>query len=219
MTRMRVLLLPALMLLPLVSAGCNLIGVAAVVGVPDPVIKADYELAGKSVAILVWADRSVQRDWPGLSQDLGNQLQTKLVALRDDDKQKQLKGTTFPHAPNKLLEFMNKHPEYASVPVDDYAPRFRTDVLLYVEIERFSTQSPASRQLSLGQALATLRIYEIDGAKATMFKEEGSIAVQFPEHAPPEGVQMENQTPMYLGTVRNLSTELTLRFFNHPEPK
>jgi hypothetical protein len=205
----------ALLALPLLAGGCQLVGVLAYKLTPPPTIQPKYtSLAGQSVGVMVWSDRGIRIEWPGAALDLANSVQAKFKALQEGKKPpKQLEGTTFPVQPASILRYQRDHPEIEAMPITEVAPRFGVKRLIYVELEEFATRSEASVQLFRGVARATVRVIEIspDGKASAAF-EQNNVGTAFPPKAPPEGIPGAGDQRIYVGTIDALATEIVHLF-------
>ena len=207
--------LPLLLLTSL--AGCNVIG-AIVAKMPKPEIEAAYKgLAGKTVGVMVYADRALTTDWPNLQIDLGNGIISKLL-IAQDAKVKDVKGTTFPYPPASFVKFQKEHPEIENAPVTEVAPRLGVQRLIYVEVNSLSTRAEGAIALYLGKMDVTMHVIEVDAnGKAKSAYDEDRITAQFPEKATSEGVLNGNERMMYGGVLDSISTEVVKRLIQHPD--
>ena len=207
--------LPFVLLLGL--GGCNVIGALAAKA-PKPEIEAAYKgLAGKSVGILVYADRSLLTDWTSLPLDLGNSVLNKLV-ISQAAKIKDVKDTTFPYPPASFVKFQKEHPELANAPITEFAPRLGVQRLIYVEVNELSTRAEGAIALYLGKMNVSMHVIEIDehGVAKSVYDED-RIMAQFPEKATSEGVLNGNDRMMYGGVMDAVSTEIAKRLIQHPD--
>ena len=69
-------------LLALAAPGCAVLGIAAK-AIPQPPIKPKVVLAGKSVGVMVWADRGLRAAWPNIQENLGGAVQQRLVVAQN----------------------------------------------------------------------------------------------------------------------------------------
>ncbi len=199
--------------------GCNFIG--AIAGkAPKPDILAAYKgLAGKSVGVMVYVDPTTQMNFPALQLDLGNSLDYKLQQAQKLDKDlKDLIGTTFPIQPRSIVRYQREHPGLEALPVTDVAPKLQVERLIYLQVNAFSTQAEGMVMMYLGTADVTMQVIEIDpSGKATVAYTDPNIRVKFPRSAPAEGELNGTHAKIYAGTVDELTTQLSLKFFQHPD--
>ena len=199
------------------STGCAVFGLAAS-ALPEPDVPARYTgLKGHSVAIMVWADRGVQIDYPSLRLDLASGVQAKLQQAKKGRKG-ELAQTTFPHSAASVVRFQEDHPEIQDQPITDVAPRLKVDRLIYVEVQDLRTRSDEAVDLYRGTAVASIKVIAVDPAtgKARAAYEESNVEAIFPESAPPEGYPGLGDARTYRGTADQLTTLIAFRFFSHP---
>ena len=197
-------------LLLLLLSGCAALGVAAH-ALPPPMQHPKYTgLANQSIGVMVWADRGIQIDWPTLQVDLANAIQKRLV---EQPKAKTLLGATYPVQPASIVRYQRDHPEIEAMQIVDVAPKLGVSRLIYVELEDFATRSDMAVELFRGQAKATVRVIEIDGAKAKLAWEQNDVFASYPPKAPKEGIPSVGDARIYSGTVDALGTTIARLFY------
>ena len=212
------LLCLALLPAPLCATGCTIIGVAAQ-ALPEGNVSARYAgLRGHSAAVLVWAPRGLEIEYPALRLDLVTAIQSRLLAAQKARKG-ELKGTTVPHAPASLVRFQEDHPELERSPIVAVAPRLGVQRLVYIELENFQTRSDQSVELYRGSATISLRVVEVENGAAKVAYEEAGLTSVFPPTAPPEGVPGAGDARIYRGTVEQLAEGVARRFYSYPKGK
>ncbi len=213
--KMRCLTFLILIIAPLLG-GCNLIG--AVAGkMPKPDIAAQYKgLAGQTVGVMVWVDRSTAIDWPMMQLDIANSVDSK---LREAQKTvEELKAVQFPYEPRSFIKYLREHPGSADMPITELAPKLGVSRLIYVEITNFSSRVGGSESLFLGQMEAGVKVVEVENGVARLGYNETDINVQYPRKATKDGVLNANDRTMYIKTIDEMSTEIAVRFFKHADP-
>ena len=208
----------ALSPLPLLAGGCNVIGLAAN-AVPEGKIPARYtDLRGHSVAVLVWAPRGLETDYPALRLDLVTAIQSRLQQAQKAGRA-ELKGATFPHAPASLVRFQQDHPELERSPIVNVAPRLGVQRLIYIELENFQTRSDQAVDLFRGSATISLRVVNVENGGAKVSHEETGLTSIYPPNSRPEGLPNVGDARIYRGTVDILATSVAHRFYAHPSGK
>jgi hypothetical protein len=214
----RTLFLVALLtLLALLPAGCAIFGLAAS-AVPEPDVPARYTgLKGHTVAVMVWADRGVQIDYPALRLDVGAAVQAKIQQATKAGRA-EVKGTSFPYPAASVVRFQEDHPEVHEQSITEVAPRLGADRVVYIEVDDLRTRSDESIDLFRGTALASVKVIAVDRATgaAKAVYEESNIEASYPPKAPPEGYPGLGDARTYRGTVDRLATLIAFRFFAHP---
>jgi len=151
-------LIPLLMLLP---GGCSILGVAAN-AMPEADVPARYAgLKGHTVAVMVWADRGVQIDYPSLRLDVATAVQSKLQQARRARKG-ELRDTTFPYPAASVVRFQEDHPELLDQAITEIAPRLKVERLIYIELQDLQTRADESVDLFRGTAVASLRVIAVN---------------------------------------------------------
>jgi len=202
--------------LPLLAAGCNILGAAAAKA-PRPDIEAEYKgLAHHSVGVVVWADRSLVTDWPTLQLDIANSIMSKLKAAQDA-KSKDLEGTTFPYPAASFVKYQKEHPGLDEMPIADVAPRFGVDRIIYIEVNDFSTRADGAVALYYGQIDLAMKILEVENGKGKSVLNEESIKSHFPDKATKEGVLNSSDRAMYGGTINAVTTDIVTKLIQHPD--
>jgi hypothetical protein len=203
-----------LTLLVATAAGCNILGVAASM-IPPPPIKAVYRLEDRQVGIMVWADRGLRIDWPGMQRDLAGGVQSRLQQAINANNDA-VRGATFPVSVESLIRFQRDNPGIEALPITDIAPQLGVPVLIYIEIKSFSTRAPRTPSMFRGSAVASLRVVEVvNGVGKTVFQEE-DITVVWPVSGTEDGSPRGNDTQYYVGTISTLADELAARFVDRP---
>ena len=191
-------------------SGCNVIGAVAQ-GLPPAKVLPKYNgLAGQKIAVMVWADRGIRTDYPGMPLELTSSIQN---ALKANTKEKELSGSTFPYSPESIVRFQTDHPELETSPITEVAPHMGVVTrLIYIEIEDFSTQSRLATNLVRGEMTATLRVVEVTNGKAKVAFEENNVHAIFPPKSPEEGVVNLEQAVAYRGLLGEFTTQVLHRF-------
>ena len=231
---MRLLPLLALLLL----AGCQ--GVAALASkLPQTTVEPAYEdLAGRSVAVVVWAEPAVELDFPALAQQVGQGVESNLKLARDSGgtrARRALEDVTFPYPSEAFVGYFKEDPTLAGVPTAELAPLLGAERVVYVEIDGFTVHGGAAQGLVRGVAELSLTVYEVDDpvtteAQASLAQrldggpsaarrgyEEGLITVTYPEAGPEEGSSRIPPAAAYQGLVREIGRAVGRRFVPHTE--
>ncbi|MCS7034116.1 MAG: hypothetical protein NZ561_08985 [Phycisphaerae bacterium] len=209
----RLLLCFGLVTLPWLSAGCILVGAAAAT-MPPPTIEAQYSnLAGQTVAVMVWADRDIRVDWPSLQLDLATAIQNRL--MQHTAKGKALAGARFVYSPQSMDDYQQDHPEAEFAPIESTAVRLGVSRLIYVEVEDFSTRTDVAGEMFLGRISATLKVVEVDGGRGSVAFEQRDLTCTFPPRAPKEGTLRGSDALMYRGVLQVLAERIQNQFVPH----
>jgi hypothetical protein len=178
-----------------------------------------YEgLKGQGCAVMVWADWRTRTEYNQVQLDLGKVLTRKIdenLKPKKEGKKSEGPPVTFTN-PASVVRYQREHPEVMSMPIAEVAPKLQASRVVYVEIEEFSAHSPEAVMVLKGNAKATLRVVEVNGAEARVVFEEPGIAAHFPPDRPEGVVESEkvNVRTIYEGTIDLLAEKLAARFSN-----
>jgi hypothetical protein len=212
-----------LMVLGLLSlCGCAALGVGAAKLMPPRKIKAAYAgLQNQSVGVMVWADRGLRIDYPGMRLDVATSLQNKLDLVQKEqekEKNKELTGTTFPVKPASIVRYQMDYPQIEAMKIAEVAPKLGVTRLIYIEIENFATRPVASVELFRGTMSGTIKVVEIAKDKSAKIAfQESDMKATFPPKAPEDGVVGSDDYRIYVGTVDAFTSEVVRRFVEHEE--
>lgn len=190
--------------------GCGAVGVLAS-KMPQYTEPQYFGLSGQSVGVMVWADRGARVDFPSIQLDLATTVQNRLRVSKD----KNVKDTTWPVLPASIVRYQREHPAVELSPITETAPKLGVSRLIYIEVGSISTRSEASLQMYRGNALATLRVIEVNGGVAKVAYEEPNIRAIYPPRSPPDGVLNADDATIYRGTIAALAEQIANRFVRH----
>jgi hypothetical protein len=175
-------------------------------------------LNGQTCAGFVWADLSVQHEFPTIRLDLAkllvSRLETKPAAGSDPKDTAQT--ITFVE-PARVVRYQMDHRETDWQPITAIAPHLQVTRVLHVEIEQLSAQAARSIMLLKGTGTATLRVLEVANGSAQVVLEERGISVEYPPNSPAGVMPSEavNVRTIYEGTLKELADELVATLADH----
>jgi len=190
--------------------GCNLIAWAAQ---PDRngthTVEAEYEgLKGKSVAVVVSADRSIQSEFPTIVEEITARTNARLAKF----------GVAASYADTKeLLGYLYNRPQWTLKPLGELAKELQVDRLIYVELREFRLHEAGNHWTWDGAASGVVAIIEADSPTPDEFTFQKPVSVHFPD--------IQGQGPAQIEGVL-VQSELLVRFvdraawlmFRHEEP-
>lgn len=204
----------AIAALGIAGAGCAAVGVAALAakGIEESrpkQVKAEYTgLVGKSYAIVVSADRSIQVDYPNLVTEL---------TARINDRLWENSGATAGVPSQDLLRYLYENPSWSARPYSELAKTLTVERLVIVDLNEFRLNDPGNRYLWEGVAAGTVSVIEADGSLADEFVFQRALRVAFPDIT---GVDQDKYTGQQVASVlisRFVSRAAWL-FYDHEEP-
>ncbi|MBX3381465.1 MAG: hypothetical protein KF805_15325 [Phycisphaeraceae bacterium] len=169
-------------------------------------------LDGKSFAVLVTADRSIEETAPGISATLVARI-TQMLADPNNDA-----GTTGVVPPAMVIQYMYDHPGWRAKSMEDLAKDLgNVQRLVFVEVSEFQTKEPGNRYLYDGVAAGSIAVVEADSKLADFYSFERSILVKYPDQ---QGFRTEEIPEAAVRTelMRRFVDRATWPFITHQEP-
>lgn len=129
-------------------------------------------LQGKSVAVLVSADRSIQADFPGVVPELAVSIAERLREHVD------ISG----YVPGRaMLTYQYENPSWSAKAYGELADDLGVERLVVVDLREFRVNDPGNRYLYDGVADATIGVIEADGPYPDDIAHELFVNVTFPD--------------------------------------
>ena len=173
----------------------------------DPEYK---ELPGHNLAVLIYADTSVQCDYPSvrveLSMVLCKELREKVKNLRVVDYR-------------RTIRYQDENIYWDAMDKTKLGKVFEADHLLLVSLTEFTTREPGSINLYRGRISAEASLYKMDlpERQSRVWRAE-DIRVVYPPQDP-TGELVENDLQLRYETERQFAEKLAQKFYKHKAPK
>jgi hypothetical protein len=207
-------LILSLLLLPSLS-GCALF-IQALQSMPVTDPPKYKNLAGQSVAVMVWSEENgVRVEWPQIHLDVARMIQAKFQHSQKTDKPDELKLTRFPVSAASVARFQEEHPEFAALSIEEIAPKLGVTRVIYVELHGFQTRPDQANDLFRGTVSGTVRVIEVSNGVGRVAFSDDNTRVTFPRISPDEGMPGIGDTATYNGTLDGFATEVVKLFVPH----
>ncbi|MBS0191747.1 MAG: hypothetical protein U0573_11845 [Phycisphaerales bacterium] len=169
-------------------------------------------LDGKSFAVLVSTDRSIEETAPGLTATFLSRITERLASPQNDA------GTTGVVPPGMVLQYMYDHPGWRAKSMTDLAKDLGgVQRLVFVEVSEFRTMEPGNKYLYDGVAAGTVAVVDADSELSDFYSFEKTILVKYPDeqgHRPDEIPEAAVRTEL----MRRFVDRATWPFITHQEP-
>jgi hypothetical protein len=194
--------------------GCQVIGFIAAgaeayqKGKPRTV-QAEYTgLAGKTFAVVVSADRMIQSDFPGVTDELTARITEHL------EKESGASGRV---RTERLLRYLYDHPSWVAMPRGELAKRLGVDRLVYVELLEYQLNDPGNQYLWKGVAAGTVGVIEADSSTPDEYAFQKPLRITFPDK---EGFGPGDMNASGVASVliKRFTDRAAWLFFTHQEP-
>lgn len=135
-------------------------------------VKAKYTgLEGKTFAVIVAADRSIQATYPMLVPQV-----TSTVSKRLFDKV----GATMWIPPEDVMAFQYQHPQWTTWTLKHLSEELGVDRLVFIDIQEFRLNEPGNQYLWKGAAGGVVGVVEAENDTSESFSFSEQINVRFP---------------------------------------
>lgn len=214
----RGLLVAALVALGCVIPGC--VAAALVGGMAESArrhgshtVYAEYEgLKGKTFAVVVAADRSIESQYPGLTAKLMDRINTMISNAHAQMPD----GATAGPRVDRLLRVLYNRPEWPALPRKDVADMLGVERLIVVDLAAYRLHEPGNSHLWDGAAAGTVSVIEADSTVPDEPVYERTITVTFPDTT---GVMVTDMARQVVHTElsNRFGNRVAWLFFDHEE--
>lgn len=165
-------------------------------------------LTGKTFAVIVTGDRSIEADHPGLLATLTDRITERLRANA---------GASGCILARPLLEYLYDNPRWASRPPGDLLKDLGVDRLIMVELQEYRLNDPGNQYLWDGAAAASVSVLEAESALPDEYAYNNLVQVKFPnkQGIGPNEVSKDVVKSALVGRLVDRATWL---FYTHQEP-
>lgn len=165
-------------------------------------------LEGKTYAVVAWADRSTQSQYPALVPNLIQRVDLRLAE----------EANASGHVPgDEVTQYLANHPQWVAWPRSRLADELDVDRIVLVEINEFRTNEHGNEYLWDGLGWATVSVVErgSSGSDAEAFRKE--IRVRFPD-ARGYGPSEISRDGVASTLLKRIIDRAAWLFYTHDEP-
>lgn len=172
-------------------------------------IAAKYtDLAGKSFAVVVAADRNIQATFPMLVPQ---------VTTTVSDRLKEQVGASGWVPPSDVLGFQYQHPQWNTWTLHRLADELGVDRLIFIDIQEFRLHEPGNEYLWNGAATALVGVVEGDSDVTESFTFSEPINVRYPTKETGLSPAQTSWTDMQVILAKRLVDRASWLFYEHEE--
>ena len=202
----------ALAVLVPASAGCEVLGQMLAWPIaprhPKKKVKTEYPLEAKRLVIVPYAGNDVLFEYPTAPLEISRDLVHELVGHLKS------RVEAIIH-PVQVARWQESNLEWPNMSLEAIAETFQADVLLYVELERYTMLEKGSPNLFRGQVRARVQVVK-PGAEINPVY-ESIVESVFPEQRPvAEGELSERR--LRSTVTRLFARDLVRKFYDHEVP-
>lgn len=172
-------------------------------------VKARYtKLEGKSFAVIVAADRSIQGDQPNIVPMITREVTRRIIDNCGA-------GGVVPA--EDVLRFQYQRPGWVAMSPLELAKEFEVDRLIFIDLQDYSLSDPGNPYIWNGSASGTLNVLESDSKTPADFAFRETIRVKYPDSEGLSPLQLPKAT-VELELARRFVARASWMFFDHEEP-
>lgn len=186
--------------------GCQMFSAGAMLFGKDPMRKvaAEYpQLAGKKVAILVWAEMDTLFEYPHVQYEVSEFVRAAMNG--------NVKAATF--VPNRsIVEFQRREPDWDRMDPAEIGRRFAAERVLLLELTRYSTREADSPHLYRGRIAANVAVIDSQQSGAEPLYRT-SVETIYPPGAPSAwGI---DDAAIRQATMEAFGADVARKFYDH----
>lgn len=192
------------------GGGCEFIGFMAASAEREGSheVKAKYTgLQGKTFAVVVSADRSIQADHPDLVITITREISRRLAESA---------GASGIYPADEVLAYQFRYPNWVTKTPEELAKEFGVDRLISVDLAEYNLTDPGNPYIWAGVAIGTVSVTETDGPTPSMFSFREAVRVGFPDDTGVSPLEMPRDT-VKLELTRRFVQRSAWLFFDHEE--
>jgi len=198
----------------LALSGCNAARYLAYLTAPaggKQKVLAEFEgLAGHTVAVVIYADQSVQYDYPyarlGLSMAIASELRQHVKDIRVI-------------APQRVVAYQDQSSDWESMNRVNLGRSLGADYLVYLPLDEYSMREPGSISLFRGRIRGQALVYDCaKPERDAKVWQADELSVIYPPQAPAGEISQDDSRVKYQ-TEKLFADLLAKKFYTHEVPR
>ncbi len=171
---------------------------------------AEYDLDGKTVAVVIDTDLAVHYEHPGISNLIAEAVAGRIAKFATD--------VQVIH-PAAIAQWQFETPQWTAMPTTEIAKSLNADCVIYIDLLEYRLTPPGNQWLWEGQCSATIGIIEADSYEQDGFAETFDIAVTFPKRPSVLSHEEADEGDIERGLLNEFIKQTSWLFYFHIEPK
>ncbi|MBC8309337.1 MAG: hypothetical protein ISR75_02910 [Phycisphaerales bacterium] len=211
----RFIILSLASLATLCSIGCSVFGFigAGKQAMEDQMLiekPAEYNLEGKSVAVVIDTDLAVHYEHPGISTSIAGGVAARIAKNTPDVKIVR---------PDLVARWQFETPQWSAMPSTDIAKSLQVDCVIFIDLQNYSLTPPGNQWLWEGRCSATVGIIEAESYEHDGFSDSYEIMVEFPHRPSVLSREEASKETIQQGLILEFVKNTAWLFYFHEEPK
>jgi hypothetical protein len=173
-------------------------------------VKAEFNgLSDKTVAVIVFAEKSVQFEYSDVQLSVSARVTGELVK-----NVKKIKAVD----PRRILKYQDENVYWDEKDKTELGKLFGADYVLFIALVEYSTREPGSVNLYRGRITAQVSLYKVGMPERTArVWQDKDVRVVYPEHDV-TGQPQENDRVIREKTEADFAEKLGKKFYDHKAP-
>ncbi len=171
-------------------------------------VETEYEgLQGKSVAVVVNADRKIQSEFPTVVEQITARVNERLSK----------NGAARSHSDTtELLSFLYNRPQWTTKPLGELAKELKVERIVYIELREFRLHEPGNSWTWDGAVSGVVAVIEADSDAPDEYAFQRPISVSFPD-SPGLGPAQFNGQDVASVLLKRFVDRAAWPFYKHDE--
>jgi hypothetical protein len=199
----------------LVGSGCSVIafgGSMAQAHEDQKMIEkyAEYDLKGKTIAIVIDTDLSVHYEHPGISNLIAEAIAGRIAKFGE--------GVKVVH-PGAVAQWQFETPQWSAMPTTEITKSLNVDCVIYIDLQEYRLTPPGNQWLWEGECSATIGIIEANSYEQDGYEETFTVTVNFPSRPSVLSHEEAKESDIERGLLSEFIKQTSWLFYRHVEPK
>ena len=171
---------------------------------------AEYDLKGKTIAIVIDTDLSVHYEHPGISNLIAEAIAGRIAKFGE--------GVKVVH-PGAVAQWQFETPQWSAMPTTEITKSLNVDCVIYIDLQEYRLTPPGNQWLWEGECSATIGIIEANSYEQDGYAETFEISATFPKSPSVLSRQEAKEANIERGLLSEFIKQTSWLFYFHVEPK
>ena len=171
---------------------------------------AEYDLKGKTIAIVIDTDLSVHYEHPGISNLIAEAIAVRIAKFGE--------GVKVVH-PGAVAQWQFETPQWSAMPTTEITKSLNVDCVIYIDLQEYRLTPPGNQWLWEGECSATIGIIEANSYEQDGYEETFTVTVNFPSRPSVLSHEEASESDIERGLLSEFIKQTSWLFYRHVEPK
>ena len=171
---------------------------------------AEYDLEGKTVAVVIDTDLAVHYEHPGITNLIAEAIAGRIAKFATN--------VQVIH-PGIVAQWQFETPQWSAMPTTEIATVLNVDCVVYIDLHEYRLTPPGNQWLWEGLCSATIGIIEANSYEQDGYAETFEISATFPKSPSVLSRQEAKEANIERGLLSEFIKQTSWLFYFHVEPK